>query len=82
MEDGLDRGRQTYGAAKRQKRENKLADDLLSWSELMFCCSHSPSTSPSTPVHLTCPQSNLNVCFTASLSKNYTWCALKADGRR
>lgn len=29
----------------------------------MFCCSHSPSTSPSTPIHLTCPQSNLNVCF-------------------
>lgn len=47
----------------------------------MLGCSHSPSTSPSTPSHLTCLQSNLNVCFTASLSKNHKWCALKAVGR-
>lgn len=58
-----DGGRQNYGAANRQKQENKLADDSLSWGELMFCCFRSPFTSPSTPVHLTCLQSNLNVCF-------------------
>lgn len=66
-----DGGRQNYGAANRQKKENKLADDSLSWGELMFCCFHSPFTSPSTPVHLTCLQSNLNVCFITLTWKNY-----------
>lgn len=81
MEERQDRGRQTYSAAERRKREKKLADDSLSWSELLLRCSLSPSTSPSTPIHLTCLQSNLNVCFTASLSKIYKWCALKAVGK-
>lgn len=73
----LDKGRQTYVAAKWQK--NKLADDSPSWNELTLCSSHSPSTSSSIPGHLSCPQSNLNVCFSAaSLAKNYTWRCFKS----
>lgn len=77
QDGGVGGGAQTYGAAVRRRRANKLADDSLSWSELMLHRPHPPFTSPSTPIHLTCLQSNLNVCFTASLSKNYKWCAIK-----
>lgn len=76
-------GRQTYVAARRQKR-GELVGRRLAVPErinvLLLPLSILPL--PPHPAHLTCPQCDLNICYNASLSKNYTWCAFKAVGRR